>query len=246
VHDTCFDCHGDNPVTAHHANPNAAVGNCEYCHEDPRGFSVGWNAAAPGDNGNNYGTNLPTQMACRECHVIFSGGNMIIKKFTRSDYSKYTVDYTKQNAHVIPISVNRINNYGICFGCHNGISAPLVTVWHARPDKHSSQWVMGQDDAERCTGYREVWDDYWPPPANLAKYTPGRSSGTIGRFNLFDVPGFGYIPGPWDYDACSDAGQYQSSVLNFTRIAIPAVTGNGNTSGSVPVFPSLTPLVPSS
>ena len=229
---------------------DASVGNCEHCHPDPRGDSIGWAADLPGDNGYKSGIGVPTQLACKECHVSFSNGKMIITKFSRSNYVDYKQDYYKSAVHIIEnadlAAFGRINNYGICFSCHNGITAIAVKVWHARPDKHHSSWVYGQSKDERCTGRGENWTFEYNPnrPLSLAKYLPGRTSGTIGRFNLFNVPGFGYIPGKWDYGPCDDADQYQSTPLSFKRIAIPAVAGNGNTSGTTPVFPSLYRMTP--
>lgn len=238
----CFDCH-KNAGNIHHENVNAAVGNCEYCHPDPRPAQT-WQGPFPGDNGYNTCSKVPTQLSCRECHVSFSNGTMIVTKFSRTDYTKYTQDYTKQIVHTIPNSQGRINNYGICLGCHNGTTATAVTVWHARPDKHAPQsWVYGKDDGERCTGYRERWDETTPVPKQYAHYLPGRSSGTIGGFNLFNAPGFGYRPNPnWDWDACGDAEQYQTSALDFTRITVPAALGQGP--AAVPVFPSLLRMTP--
>ncbi|HER63437.1 MAG TPA: hypothetical protein ENO11_05625, partial [Desulfobacteraceae bacterium] len=88
-HDNCARCHA---IPDHHSNANATVGNCEYCHADPRGNPdlAGWNVPAIGDNGHNSGSSYPTQLACRECHVSYSNGEMIISRFTRSDYNKYT------------------------------------------------------------------------------------------------------------------------------------------------------------
>ncbi|MFC1837085.1 hypothetical protein ACFLYW_00180 [Thermodesulfobacteriota bacterium] len=244
VHTDCYSCHFEDPSPGenpHHATTYADNGMCEHCHADPRPDTPGWNSE-PGDNGYLSGLDVPTQMACRQCHVKFANGQMTVTKFERTDYEKYKVDYIKTTipSHTIDnptlAALGRINNYGACLSCHG------VQIWHARPDKHSSSWVMGEWDELRCTGSRAAWDPRWPPPDNQAKYLPGRSSGTISSFNLFVEPGFGFTPGQYDYDPCSDAHLYQSSPYNYKVIQIPQLTGNGMTSGAVPVFPSLCPM----
>jgi hypothetical protein len=271
------------------------VGNCEYCHKDPRPSAPGWDAPTPGDNGVNSGVNVPTQMACRECHISFENGSMIVTKFTRSNYVSYaTEQYAKETVHSIDnpelAALGRINNYGICFSCHDGIRAEAVTVWHARPDKAavkngatSNTWVLGQRDSARCTSYRDIIDGGdMTVPANLAKFLPGRTGGGISDFNLFvekltaeDEEGFGRIPGYNQSAPCGDAQAYQTNYItqelddiepgsfklwvasngdkyierwitshpDWEYVTIPAVPGNGNTSGRVPVFASLCPNV---
>ncbi|MFW8602265.1 Ig-like domain-containing protein [Desulfobacterota bacterium M19] len=243
----CTVCHTAAAATFHHTNANAKVGNCEYCHDDPRvpRMAGAWDASTPGDNGNNYGTSVPTQMACQECHVSYSGGNMLITKFTRSNYTSYAADWTRTTQHIIPNTAGRINNYGICFSCHNGTTAAAVSVWHARPDKHSpSTWALNTSDRNRCNN-------------NDAHYAPGRSwdgnggkgnnthvSSSIGGFNLF-----------YNYYKSSKNEKYEKNCRDndkafnnrspstpaFMLITVPSVSGNNNSGGSVPVFTSLTP-----
>ncbi|MCL7413681.1 MAG: hypothetical protein M8353_08715 [ANME-2 cluster archaeon] len=248
---TCASCHG---ADRHHTSPNAAAGNCEYCHADPRPGAQGspWDAVAPGDSGSASGVNVPTQMACRQCHVKFDGTNMNVYKFTRSDYLSYALDYSKTVVHTIPNTINQINNYGICFDCHGGggtMDAPSVSIWHARPDQHNSWWQFDvwvwNDMEKRCDGsYGNPSGVFRSGVGSYGDFLPGRGSGTISAFNLFQDPGFGYIPGSLFAYPCSNWYKYTTSPYSFTRISIPAVPGNGNTSGSVPVFPSICPRTP--
>lgn len=260
THDNCFSCHEFDPdpgaPNPHHLTDYADVGNCEHCHADPRPSSPNWNPATlPGDNGLLSGLNVPTQLACRECHISFSNDSMIVTKFSRTDYETYKDDYTPATAHTIEnaelAALGQINNYGICFSCHN------VTVFHARPDKFSDSWNYNGDDGdtERCTGDRE-WHTLDgrgygnPNPDSWAHFLPGRSSGSISAFNLFKDPGFGYTPIPgypsWDTGPCDDEHLYATNRTgkSFKRITVPRVPGNGNTTGSVPVFASLCPMTP--
>ncbi|MFC1837087.1 hypothetical protein ACFLYW_00190 [Thermodesulfobacteriota bacterium] len=243
VHTDCYSCHFEDPIPGenpHHATTYADNGVCEHCHADPRGnpFIENsddvpiWAAPFPGDNGVESGLNAPTQMACRECHVSFENGSMIVNKFTRSNYVSYADEpYEKTPVHTINnpelAALGQINNYGICFSCH-GNTATTVTVWHARPDKHSSSWVLGQNRIEYCTGDRDIipcngnngglCND--TEPEGLANFLPGRSGGGISDFNLFnqkltaeDKEGFGYIPAAWDNAECSDAASYQTNYI---------------------------------
>jgi len=239
----CFECHaGGGPNNPHHVTDEAAAGNCEHCHADPRP-DPSWTGAFPADNGYNSCSDVPTQLACRGCHVRFVGGNMEVTRFTRTNYVDYSGDYTRTVVHTLPSPRGQINNYGICLGCHTTNDNPAlnITVFHARPDKHSSAWVIGQADGERCTGYKEVWDDNSPVPLKYALHAPGRSSSGIGSFNLYKDPGFGYTPDRrWDNDICSDEAQYASSPLNFVLLHVPAQLAGGAVNGAdVPVFASL-------
>ena len=142
----CSNCHTAAAPAFHHATNYSAVGDCEHCHDDPRDpvpQIADWNATLPGDIGANSGVNVPTQLACKECHTRLNttGTNLIVQKFTRTDYNTYAAqEWTKSNIHTIPTTAGvNINNYGICFDCHDTNltdTAPLVNVWHSRPDMY--------------------------------------------------------------------------------------------------------------
>ncbi|MFC1837771.1 hypothetical protein ACFLYW_03730, partial [Thermodesulfobacteriota bacterium] len=261
AHNACLNCHVMDPdlPNPHHGTTNAMIGACEYCHEDPRpDFGAG-----PGDNGDLSGLNYPTQLACQECHVSFDGGQLTVTRFTRTDYISYAEDYdrTPVDSHTIPNTSGTINNYGICLGCHTTLS-----LWHARPDKNSptgvhGEWIYGgYTPEERCTGGHPC-NCYWqlegvPDALSWARYAPGRSSGTIGDFNLHNLVGFGYDPGNidlgQDHSQCLDAHDYQSSPLNFELTMVNGIECQTNqnppaycssTDREVPVFPSLCPMV---
>ncbi|NTV15308.1 MAG: DUF1566 domain-containing protein, partial [Desulfobulbaceae bacterium] len=235
----------------HHASPRNGVGQCEVCHPDPR---PSWQPVAPGDNGTASGLSRPTQMACIKCHVSFSGGNMTVTKFTRTDYINYNYlnNWTRTTAHTIPVGNGRINNYGICLSCHHqGGSATPVSLWHAHPSK---------DPSGNWTFYDQSWDDgnsrlgiikqrgssygtdpYKPAPVG-AYYVPGRSkmlpsnnaaqSGIAG-FNLF-AANYGWKPpqyGGLNSSHLTDLGSYMAPAYDtpaFTRVTVPTVPQLGN------------------
>ncbi|NTV14181.1 MAG: hypothetical protein HGA96_09680 [Desulfobulbaceae bacterium] len=250
-------------ASIHHSSPRTAKGQCEYCHEDPM---PSWSPDIPGDNGNLSGLTpaRPTQMACRECHVAFSGASMTVTKFSRTDYTNYGSDWTRSTAHLLPVTATAINNYGICFSCHfvgssKVPAAAQVTIWHARPDKYGGSlgWAFYNQtstDAAGKSSYRASCN------GDQAHYLPGRSSSGIGGFNIF-APNYGLYLNPsglnYDYEDEGDAsthhcGDYDTfsasgASADFIRIALPALPQLGSTSSqAVPVFASLAPASPSS
>ena len=194
----CTVCHTQTPVSAfHHDDNRMLVGQCEYCHTDPRPITSG--QPAPGDNLNGtltgVGSNVPKHLACEECHVRWSGtaGNytMTINKYTRTNYTDQSTPWASATVHTLTgLTSNQINNYGICLGCHNGtttvggVVAPNVQVWHARPDRFGgSNWILGVPISRpsilgtaRCLS-----------GGDQAHYAPGRSSSGIGNLNFWYV-----------------------------------------------------------
>ncbi|MEW6426657.1 MAG: dockerin type I domain-containing protein [Thermodesulfobacteriota bacterium] len=253
----CTVCHTGLAAAAsdfHHAISHgasyAAVGECEHCHADPRS---GWAANLPGDANatgtalTGAGTLIPTQLACANCHASFAGGNLVITRYSRSNYTNLSTDWTRATAHTVPNSAGRINNWGICFSCHDsdpGDGAPLVSVWHARPDVHGgAAWALGTSRYQRSRCY-----------GNEARYAPGRAydgsgdngavSSNLGAFNLFRA-NYYYANGPNDKpggstDCSATINAYNAkpaATANFVRIAIPGVIHNGGVAGQqVPVF----------
>ena len=239
----------------HHASSRVAQGQCEYCHADPM---PSWSATAPGDNGTSSGSAWPTQMACRECHVSFSGSAMTVKKYTRSDYANYATDWTRTTAHTLPVTGTSINNYGICLSCHfvGSTKVPAsaqVTVWHARPDKHGgSAWTFYNQTSAETLGKSNSRSTCGND--NIGHYLPGRSSSGIGGFNIF-APNYGLYQGPngtgsylygTGYENnCGDISFFSAPRASapFIRITLPAPLPQlGITSPqAVPVFAGIAP-----
>jgi len=134
----CVNCHTAAPATFHHASAQAVAGKCSTCHIDPR---PSWpNTTPPGDNGSS--SPFPTQMACKICHVRFSGSTIYIDKLSYP-IDKVSSDPTAKNYRYPPtrtvqhtltgITAASIDNFGICFSCHNGTTAKSVAPLHAMP-----------------------------------------------------------------------------------------------------------------
>jgi len=225
---TCQACHTAAGMSAyHHASTRADNGQCETCHADPR---ANWGPNKPGDNVNgsirtDVSVPRPTQMACVKCHVSFSGSAMTVTKFERSDYDSYRTDWTRSTAHSIPMSKTRINNYGICLSCHDGVKATRVTLWHAHPSQsgnaawtfYDQGWFDGVTNNAGKTYKRGSGSAAMPVnaggPGDSAHFIPGRSkryatdiapqSGIAG-FNIF-APNYGGMPGYINYSYRSNA-----------------------------------------
>ncbi|MDD5757839.1 MAG: Calx-beta domain-containing protein [Desulfobulbaceae bacterium] len=200
---SCINCHTANTIsTYHHSNTRTAAGQCETCHADPR---TSWGPNSPGDNGTASGLPQarPTQMACVKCHVAFTGSNMTVTKFTRTDYTSYRNNWTKTIAHTIPMPGSRINNYGICLSCHSYGNSKVpesawVTLWHAHPSRFGgTYWTFynqGWTDEQGKSASRGSGSKNDTPPGDRAHYLPGRSKSQenflgpqsgIAGFNLF-------------------------------------------------------------
>jgi hypothetical protein len=267
----CTICHTAGAASAssfHHTSNRAAVGQCEYCHTDPR--PVSWSTtAAPGDNGTASGLTRPTQLACIDCHVSWTGGNLIVTKYTRATYTSLATDWTRATQHTVPNSAGRINSYGICLSCHDGVKASSVSVWHARPDRFGgTAWTFYEaNTASSTTGKTYSRSSCDTTTGDQAHYAAGRSKDTstgtspqslIGGFNIF-APQYGLknkasgnagSGGRCD-NANKDLNQYNAKAFDtaaFTRITIPQITGKNvyttpqtGTSYAVPVFASLAP-----
>ncbi|MDP2105423.1 MAG: hypothetical protein Q8J76_05455, partial [Desulfobulbaceae bacterium] len=146
---SCTICH-TNTTTMHHNNNHSKIGECEYCHADPRNRPGGTNFQETTPSGG-----LPTHLPCEECHVkpkrgaIVNGwtataGQMTIYAFNEGgthSTTDYSSDFTRTVAHsgthVIGNTVGQINNWGICFSCHDGSGgagkAGRVNIFHAKP-----------------------------------------------------------------------------------------------------------------
>ena len=254
----CTACHTGALEIMHHSNAHVAIGQCEYCHADPRTaapLSAPWDATPwtrPGDNLDgdavidSVDIAVPTQLACVECHVRFvaDGSVMTVVKYAdRSDYISYATNWDQSIQHTIPgVTAGQINNYGMCLGCHDGSSATAVKVWHARPDQHDPgyEWNLGTRNYRRGSVRH----------TNEAMYVAGRSSSGIGRFNLnFSQYGGSYplARSACRYYYCGSSNKNnndpyeQPQDISFTRIYVPAVNGSGGPGDSVPVFAAVTP-----
>lgn len=257
----CRNCHTGNMEVMHHANAHVAIGDCIYCHADPRTalpLDAPWDDpqfTRPGDNINGVidqvGSAVPTQLSCVECHVRWvSNGNVmkVMKYADRSDYVSYATNYNQSVQHSIPgVTARQISNYGMCFSCHDGSSAVAVKVWHARPDQHdpAGEWNLGS---------RNSWRGF-SSTTGTGRFAAGRSTSNIGRFNInFSSYASGY---PAHRTNCyknycgsshrSNNDPYRQPQTDdpFIRINVPNV-GVGGPGGSVPVFAAVTtpPLPP--
>ncbi len=132
----CINCHTANPATFHHASAKAVAGKCSTCHIDPR---PSWkNTIPPGDNGGS--SPFPTQMACKICHVRFSGSTIYIDKLSYATANDYSNPPTRTVQHTLTgITAASIDNFGICFSCHNGTTAKSVAPLHAMPSYGASR-----------------------------------------------------------------------------------------------------------
>lgn len=159
---SCVICHtGMNTKTisasVHHSDSagHTNIGECEYCHADPRPTS----ASASETNTGNFNETAasgwitpPKHLPCEDCHVtpkstgIATGTNwanpMTILAFnaafdTQKSMSTWAADYTRSTAntggHSIANSSGKINNWGICFNCHDNTRAIKVAVLHPAP-----------------------------------------------------------------------------------------------------------------
>ncbi|MDA8418667.1 MAG: cytochrome c3 family protein [Desulfobacteraceae bacterium] len=206
---TAVNCTGCHPSNPHHASAAAQAGHCTYCHTDPRSA---WSPIKPGDNGGS--SPYPTQLACKTCHVRVSGNAIYIDKITTN--GNYAVAPTRTVQHTLDGTHADIDNYGICFSCHNGVKAKLVNPFHAKPAAPPS-----------------VRNRF----ANMA-HAPGR-----GTFNLFWSSWHGKEGTSWGNASYQqDNHRYQAPTINFKKIAVPCGSFNG-CSGSntiqVPVLPAL-------
>ncbi|MDA8417546.1 MAG: Ig-like domain-containing protein, partial [Desulfobacteraceae bacterium] len=237
---TCVVCHTQSPISAfHHDDNRRVVGQCEYCHADPRPV---WTTTKVGDNVGGVltgvGSQNPTHLACENCHVRWTGtaGNytMTVNKFTRTSYTSLATAWTTTAVHTFTgMASNKINSYGACFGCHDGVTtvsglvAPNVQVWHARPDRFGgTTWAVGS----AANAARGV------PNTGTAWYAAGRSSSGIGNMNLwFGTGASGNTSGYSGYQKLS--GSYQTTNQSnlttynttksaaFLRITVPTVAG---------------------
>lgn len=253
----CTSCHTMPVISAyHHASPRTEAGQCETCHVDPRPT---WGPSSPGDNGTASGLAQarPTQMACLKCHVLFTGANMTVTKFERSDYNSYRQDWIRSTVHSIPMSGTRINNYGICLSCHFKGSTKVpesawVSLWHAHPSRFGgAAWTFYNQDYDQYNGKlfkRGSGSDELATSGDSAHFVPGRSKrletdsapqSGISGFNLF-APNYGRpehnsaIINDVDYSSGGTGMDYYSFVSPaydtpaFTRIAVPAAMQLGD------------------
>ncbi|MEW6429152.1 MAG: hypothetical protein AB1568_14075 [Thermodesulfobacteriota bacterium] len=202
----CTSCHG----TSHHSSPQAVAGNCTHCHVDPRST---WTAMRPGDNGGS--SQFPTQLGCKQCHVRVVGSTIYIDKI-RYGSNGYGSAPIKSVQHTLSgVTGGKINNFGICFSCHNGIKATRVGLYHAKPASAASR--------NRCSSMR---------------YAPGR-----GSFNLFWSTWHGQEESSFGSESCkNDSDRYRNPAVSYRMMAIPCGTYNscsGSSTKTMPVLPAL-------
>ena len=177
----CTTCHTVAAATLHHdGNRHALVGECEYCHADPRNLAgrMYFQETAPGGG-------IPTHLPCAECHVkpklgatvngwTATAGQMTIYAFNEGG-SHSTTDYSSDfnrtiahsGGHTIANTAGQINNWGICFSCHDTTTAVWVKQFHAKPTA-----LVATNNSCGNSG--------------TARYAPGREArNTIGNFDFF-------------------------------------------------------------
>ncbi|MBU0479561.1 MAG: hypothetical protein KKG47_00535 [Proteobacteria bacterium] len=181
---SCLTCHGPYMTTtttegaggstsattyggAHHNNAAAQAGNCDECHDDPRGGPTlapppNWEPTA--DWKNTYTVTgpatLPKKLVCSQCHTNDgnSNGLEIYEKAYQwagvAEKSKINSIATVKTVHKLDSLSNStivVKNYGICLGCHNEVQkGRRINVYHARPVA-TNMWATGSDGKTRGT-----------------------------------------------------------------------------------------------
>lgn len=211
---TCLSCHPAATYPAdgiHHTNGGSISytvnNNCTYCHADPRGVGAAW----------NNGATPPTSLHCLDCHG--SPVNRLTPAVSGADYSTVTAT----QVHNLP---GTIDNYGMCFSCHDNDTtdnAPIVTTLHAKPPTWTAPAFRAGDN---CAN-------------GVAADHPGRTE--IGFFfTVLDAWDGGAGPG----DEANKGGTENDChppwpdtvfVGSSGTFAVPSVPGNGNTGGTVPL-----------
>lgn len=216
---TCQSCHDDKGA-AHHLRADATSGNCTACHTDPRPSRSG---AAPGDNGG--ASAYPTQLACRQCHVRFSGTTLYVDKLAYDiNINQGAITRTVQHT-LTGISSGAIENYGMCLSCHDGDTATKVRVHHAKPPYHFDSQAMMHDGGA-------------PGRRSLNFFYSSLRNPVIEEFRI-----------PYVKYVSSSANRHirdstMNPMISYKSIAIPCDSQvNGCTTGqpsvSVPVLPAL-------
>jgi hypothetical protein len=241
VSGTCTTCHTVAAATIHHTdNKHALIGECEYCHNDPRNMAGGtFFQETPPSGG------IPTHLPCEECHVkpkrgttvngwTAATGQMTIYAFNEGgshSTTNYSANFTRTTAHsgghVIANTVGQINNWGVCFSCHDGSGAPghavRVNHFHAKPTALTATNLS-------CG------------TSGTAAFAPGREArNTIGNFDFFASTFRPASTRPGGSGSCKQTSDWTNSIkygsTNFTATdtTIPDPWGSGTT--VIPVFP---------
>jgi hypothetical protein len=219
----CTACHTTSSATIHHANAHTVIGECEYCHTDPRhtsGGSATFLEAAPLGG-------IPKHLPCEECHVTpkrgatvngwtATAGQMTIYAFNEGS-SHSTTDYSSDfsrtvahsGGHVISNTVGQINNWGICFSCHGSGTAAQVNVFHAKPTTITATNLSCGTNG------------------NL-RYAPGREAqNTMANFDFFASTFRPASTRPGGSGSCKVAGdwtgavKYGSTIFTATDLLVP-------------------------
>jgi hypothetical protein len=239
---SCTSCH-TNTTTMHHSNGHAVIGECEYCHADPRNMAGGTNfqETAPG-------TGIPTHLPCEECHVkpkrgatvngwTATAGQMTIYAFNEGgshSTTDYSTDFVRTTAHsgghVIGNTVGQINNWGICFSCHDGMvgNAVRVNLFHAKPGA-----ITATNLSCGTTG-------------NL-RYAPGREAqNTMANFDFFASTFRPASTRPGGSGSCKVAGDWTGAVKygssNYTASDLVVPDPWSTMTNTLPMFPAQTKI----
>jgi len=241
----CTVCHTATAASMHHGNAHAVIGECEWCHTDPR------------VNGTPDGTNfkevqpaggIPTHLPCEECHVTpkrgttangwtATAGQMTIYAYNEgSQHSTtiYSADFSRTVAHsgghVISNTVGKINNWGICFSCHDGSGAAgkaiRVNHFHAKPTS-----ITATNNSCGTTG--------------TSRYAPGReATNTMASFDFFASTFRPASTRPGGSGSCNqtaewtNAVKYGSSIFTATDLVVPDPWSTAT--NTLPMFPAQT------
>jgi hypothetical protein len=236
----CTACHTTTSPSIHHGNAHALIGECEFCHSDPRNLVGGTNFqdTAPGGG-------IPTHLPCEECHVTpkrgatangwtASAGQMTIYAYNEGgthSTTDYSTDFVRTVAHsgghIISNTVGQINNWGICFSCHGG-TAVRVNQFHAK--------ATGITATNLSCG-----------TAGTSRYAPGReATNTMANFDFFASSFRPASTRPGGSGSCKQAAEwtnavkYGSTIFTATDLVVPDPWSTAT--NTVPMFPAQTAI----
>ena len=237
----CTVCHTASGASIHHGNAHALVGQCEYCHTDPRNLAGGTTFQETVSVPNP----IPTHLPCEECHVTpklgatvngwtATSGQMTIYAYSEGgthSTTDYSSDFTRTVAHsgghVIGNTVGQINNWGICFSCHGG-TAVAVNHFHAKPTA-----ITATNLSCGTTG--------------TSAFAPGREArNTIGNFDFFASSFRPASTRPGGSGSCKQAADWTGSVKYGSTMFTPTDTAVpdpwSTATNTLPLFPNQTAI----